>query len=129
MSAGDPGPGKPDQRKAPRVARPFMVRFRNPLQDKWHAAPLKDLSRDGARLISEETFPPGTLLEVWIGMPVFHDPTRLMARVVWQKPAFTGRMQMSEQGLVFTNPDPKLRQALEDAVLGFLKKQAPPPRR
>lgn len=126
MSAESATPGRPDQRKSPRVARPIMVRFRNPLQDKWHAAPLKDLSRDGARLMSEEAFPPGAVLEVWIGMPVFHDPTRVMARVVRQKPIGAGRMQMSELGVAFTNPDPKLRQTLEDAVLGFLKKQSPP---
>ena len=118
----DPGKG---QRAAPRVARPVMVRYRRAGGAKWYVTPLKEFSRDGARLICEEAFKPQDILELWVGLPIFPEPVRIMARVVWQKPAFGGHMQIGEYGIAFTTPDPRLRHTIDEAVQRFLQLKKP----
>jgi hypothetical protein len=108
-------------RHAPRVVRHFMVRYRSPNQSTWSSSPLRDFSRDGARLVCEQAFKPGETIELVLGLPIFLEPVRISAHVMWQKPIFAGSMQMSEHGISFASLDPTVQQTIADAVQRFLK--------
>ena len=74
-----------ERRRGERAVRPIMGRYRKPDQPAWHSAPLKDLGRSGARLLSEEPMKAGDVLELWIGLPLFVQPVQIMTQVKWTK--------------------------------------------
>ena len=74
-----------DQRRAPRVSHPFMIRYRPLGTDPagWLVSPLQDLSRGGARFLSERPFYVGMVLEAQLLLPFSRDPMPLEARVAF----------------------------------------------
>jgi len=109
------------RRTAPRVARPFMVRYRRSAKASWRLATLKDLSRDGVRFVCEGTFESGEVLELQFGLPLFPQPAQIVGRIAWKRPVFSGRLQMAEYGLRFISLGAEARQTLDDAMQRFLK--------
>lgn len=108
-------------RRNPRVAHHLVVRFRNRRLNRWEVFPLKDFSREGARFLSTEAFEPNSVLELVFGLPLFSKRTSLSARVVWQKPIYSGRLRMTEYGVRFSSLEPDMHQALLEAVRRYLK--------
>ncbi len=118
-------PGQPERRRdLSRVPHPIMVRYRVSPTASWHSGPVRDFSRAGARLICEEPVKTGELLELWLGMPLFVEPVAINAKVIWQKSAFSGRLQLTEVGLSFPALDPQIRMTITAAVVRFLKQAA-----
>ena len=109
------------RRGAPRVAQPFMVRYRRNATAPWRLATLKDLSREGVRFVCEEVFESGEVLELQFGLPLFLQPTQIVGRIAWKRPVFSGRLQMTEYGLCFTSLPADVRQTLDDAMQRFVK--------
>lgn len=114
------------RRSAPRAARQLLVHYRLGPDAPWRPATIKDVSRDGTRLVCEEPFEPGQSLEVRFGLPLFPRPVQIVGRVAWKKPIFSGRLRMDEYGLFFTSLDAEVRQALSGAVQRFLKQPSSP---
>ena len=113
---------KDEQRKRPRINRPFIVRYRPASTEdaKWFVSPLRDLSSGGARFISEYPFFVGDTFELQLLLPVSKDPILLKARVAWIKAA---HMSMSEIGVTFGAGDTGIQQTIDQAVAYFLDKQ------
>lgn len=112
----------PQRRAAVRAPRHVLVRYRCKGETHWRTAQLKDVSRVGVRLICEQTFQPGAVVELSMGLPVFPEPVELTARVAWQKSVGAGGLRWSEHGLSFVSVPPELQQRIEDAVQRFLRK-------
>ena len=110
-----------EQRKRPRISRPFMVRYRpvRKEQTSWFISPLRDLSSGGARFISEYPFFVGDTLEMQLLLPASKEPLPLKARVAWVK---TAHMSMSEIGITFAPGDMAIQQAIDQVVTHFLGK-------
>ena len=111
-----------EQRKCPRISRPFMIRYRpsDKEQAGWLVSPLRDLSSGGARFISEYPFFVGETFEMQLLLPALKEPLSLKARVAWVK---TPHMSMSEIGITFDPGDTAIQQAIDQAVTYFLSKQ------
>lgn len=111
-----------DKRKAPRVSRHLIVRYRAPehAQEAWRSSPLLDLSSGGARFRSERRFAPGTILEMQLVLPAAAQPVSLKARVAW-----TGLPQagLVELGVTFATDDLTIQRTIDEAVAHFLRKQ------
>lgn len=112
----------PQRRAAPRAPRHVLVRYRHKGETHWRTAQLQDVSRDGVRLVCEQTFQPNVLLELSMGLPVFTEPIELTGRVVWQKSVTAGALRWSEHGVLFVEVPAGLRQQIERAVQRFLSK-------
>ena len=113
-----------EHRQDPRVSHAFMVRYRCPGvgQEHWLVSPLRDLSRSGARFLSEREFPVGTVLEAQLLLPRSQRPVAVAARVTWQKPA---PLHMVELGVTFdVQADEVVRQAIDLSVAHFLRGKA-----
>ena len=108
----------------PRVVKHFLVRYRGPNRSRWDTSPLQNFSRNGARLVCEQAFAPGTELDVQVGMPLFASPVRIAARVAWQRPAFKGRLQLAEHGISFALLDQEVRETIGAAIQQYLKEGA-----
>ncbi len=120
----DKSASESERRQAgPRVIRHFLVRYRGPNETAWHMSPLRDFSREGARLVCEESYVPGTALDFRLGLPVFLTPVQITVRVMWQQSVFSGRMQMTEHGMSFTELEPAVQQTIDEAVKRFVKLQ------
>ena len=111
-----------DQRRAPRILRAFMVRYRNPKKGgaSWLISPLRDLSSGGARFLSESMVEANTDLEIQLVLPGSRDPVSLKTRVAWVKAAPLG---MVELGVTFEPDDVAVQQIIDAAVAHFLHKQ------
>jgi hypothetical protein len=110
-----------EKRQAPRAAKPLMARYRaqgNPPSD-WFLSPLRDLSRSGARFLSEGRFAVGTSLEFHITLPMARQPVPLVARIVRTAP---GPIGCDEYSVTFEAIDSSTSVLLETAVQFFLKK-------
>jgi hypothetical protein len=114
-----------EQRREPRVARAFMVRYRalSPESQAWLLSPLRDLSQGGVRFVSERAFEVGTLLELQLVLPTAPAPMAARGRVTWSKP---GPMALPELGVTFEGLDPQTQQALQGAVKHFLERGTSP---
>ena len=114
--------GKEEHRRAPRIARSFMFRYRCPAagQTDWLASPLRDLSSGGARLLSEGPFVAGTTLEAQLLLPTAPQPILLQARVAWAHPTAGG---LTELGVTFDPGDAAIQKRLDEAVTYFLQKE------
>ncbi len=113
-----------EHRQDPRVPHAFLVRYRCPAVglERWLVSPLRDLSRSGARFLSEREFSIGTVLETQLLLPVAQRPVAVHARVAWQKPA---PMSMVELGVTFdVQVDDATRQAIDLSIAHFLRGKA-----
>ena len=117
-----PEMGDAEQRRQPRVARSFMVRYRasSAGQVSWFVSPLRDLSSGGARFICETEFPLGLELEMQLLLPSAEAPVPIKARVAWAKPA---PMKLTEHGVTFDAGDVGIQRTIDAAVAHFLRKQ------
>lgn len=109
-----------ERRSSERTARPIMGRYRRPGQLAWHTAPLKDLGRSGARLLSEESFEVGKPLELWIGPPLFAEPIQIMTQIKWIKLTNKGTLKITELGLEFGELKDHLQKQINDGVKRFI---------
>ncbi|HEX9779700.1 MAG TPA: PilZ domain-containing protein [bacterium] len=119
------GEWKDKRRAAPRIVRNFTIRYRSPGDAAWRVTTLRDFSRDGARLVCDEEYAPGSAIDLQLGMPIFVSPVQLTARVVWQHPVFGHKLQMTEHGVSFSGMNATLRSAIGEAVDRYL--HHPPP--
>lgn len=108
--------GYNERRRAPRVARHIMVRYQVPKQSTWEITPLRDFSRDGARLLCAGAFKPGEPLALWFGSPFFREPVEITTRVVWKKSTSSGGSGLAEYGVCFDSLEAGIRQAIDDEV-------------
>ena len=67
---------KNEQRRRPRINRPFIVRYRPASTEdaKWFVSPLRDLSGGGARFVSEYPFFVGDTFELQLLLQVPEQP-------------------------------------------------------
>ena len=105
-----------EQRRTPRVPSRMVVRFQNRQELRWDPIPLKDLSQHGARFLSEHLLDAGAAVKFLFGLPLFMKDVDVPARVVWKKPVYSGRLQMTEYGITFTSISPEIRQTLAESV-------------
>ena len=110
-----------EQRREPRVARSFMLRYRATESDQaaWFVSPLRDLSGGGARFISEYKFEIGTTLEMQLLLPTSEQPIPLKARIAWAK---AGPLNLTEHGVTFNPGDVRVQQIIDTAVAHLLRK-------
>ena len=110
-----------EQRRSPRIARSFMVRYRVtvPQDTVWLVSPLRDLSSGGARLLSERSLVVGDQMELQLILPMAPQPVPLKARVAWVKPA---PLSTVEIGVTFDPQDAGVQQTIDNAVTYFLRK-------
>ena len=104
-----------ERRTATRVACHFTARCRMP-GSVWRVVPIKDVSLTGARLVCDEPPKPGQPMDLLVTLPFFSQPVQFTAQVVWQRPAYAGRFQLSECGLSFQPVGLALRAAIRDGV-------------
>ena len=112
-----------EQRRAPRITRPFMIRYRRESEAAWLVSPLRDLSSGGARFFSERPFEVGALLEAQLALPVSAQPIAVNVKVAWAKPA---PLNMVEVGVTFDPGDTMLQQTIDAAVAHFLSRKDKP---
>ena len=112
-----------EQRRRPRISRPFMIRYRPSGKEQagWLISPLRDLSGGGARFISEYPFFAGDTFEIQLLLPASKQPVLLKARVAWAKAAHIEGL--SEVGVTFDPGDSGIQQTIDQAVAYFLDKQ------
>jgi hypothetical protein len=112
-----------ERRKAPRINRRFMVKYRCPAlgQTAWMVSPIKDLSATGIRFIAESAYPKDAVLELQLFLPTGTDPMPLSGVVVWAHGG--GPYKMGEHGLEFASLTPAQRDALKTATEFFLRKR------
>ena len=111
-----------EQRRDPRVRRPFMLRYRSlhGAGAPWSITPVRDLSTSGARFLSDHPLAAGATVELHLILPSSRQPVPLEGRVAWVKPRGTGRMGLMEVGVSFSARGDATRQLLETAVRHFL---------
>lgn len=111
-----------ERRRSARAERGLLVRYRpaGASGAAWLLSPLRDLSSGGAHFVSEQPFTVGERLELQLILPTAPQPIGLAARVAWAKPL---PERLTELGVSFNEVDPLQRQALEDAVAQFVRKQ------
>lgn len=105
-----------ERRRGPRAPCRLIVRYQDRQHLRWDMLPLKDLSPGGARFLSEHLFEAGAALKLVFGLPLFVKRVDVPARVVWQKPIYSGRLQMTEYGVAFTSLTPEIRQTFGESV-------------
>ncbi len=109
-----------ENRRAERVARSVMARYRAGAQSTWLMSPLKDLSSGGARFLSEHPFTAGQVFELQLLLPTAPQPIVVQAKVAWVKPA---PLQMVEMGVTFNPADAGIQRLIDESVAHFLKKR------
>jgi hypothetical protein len=114
---------EPERRKAPRIDRRFMVKYRCPStgQATWMMSPIKNMSATGIRFIAEKSYPQGAVLELQLYLPTSPEPLTLEGVIVWQHGG--GPYKMGENGIEFANLTPELREQLKTATEFFLRKR------
>ena len=108
-----------EQRRAQRVARSIMARYRVGTRATWLMSPLHDLSSGGARFLSEYPFTVAEQFDLQLLLPTAPQPVVVRARVAWTKP---GPLQMVEVGVTFDPGDAKIQELIDVTVAHFLKK-------
>ena len=113
-----------EHRGSPRVTRAFMVRHKAAEGGpSWFMSPLRDLSRSGARFMSEGGFDVGAKLTLELVLPAATQPVVVKALVAWKKPAPFG---IAELGVTFeVDPQSATQQAIDTAVARFVGRQPP----
>jgi len=72
-----------DRRVFARIGIRFPVRFLNPSNGKEGQADTVDISANGLGLLTNEDLSVRTPLEMWLGIPDYHDPFYTRGEVVW----------------------------------------------
>ena len=111
-----------ENRRTPRIAHSFMVRYQPPGRGVWLMSPLKDLSSGGARFLSEHAFTAGEAFEVQLILATSSQPVQLKARVAWVKPWRAG---LREIGLTFDAGDVGIQRTIDEAVNRLLGRKSP----
>ena len=113
-----------EQRRDPRVQRPFMLRYRSlhGAWAPWSITPVRDLSASGARFLSEHPLSVGARVELHLVLPASQQPVLLEGQVAWVKAKGAGRMGLMEVGVSFSVRDDATQQLLEAAVRHFLRR-------
>jgi hypothetical protein len=110
-----------EQRREPRISKPFMVRYRAAGGGAaWDAAPLRDLSCSGVRFLSARAFERGQALDLQLLLPTAKEPLVLGGEVMWAKAA---PMDVFEIGVAFHGVSPAADRLLEEAVSRFIQKE------
>ena len=111
-----------DRRRAPRIDKRFMVKYRCPSlgHAQWMMSPIKDLSAVGLRFVGEFAFARGTDIELQIILPILQEPLPARGVIVWQRPASAPKTY--EHGVEFSDSDPAVFEQLSQAVDHFLRK-------
>ena len=83
---------KPDRRKYTRIQKPFLVRYRPriPLEkgkksSRWNIVPIQNISAEGILFKLDKKLEVGTLIDLKIHFPGFHEPIECVARVYRSK--------------------------------------------
>ncbi len=107
-----------EQRQFPRVPQPFEAKYHRlgELTQGWSTARTMNLSAGGIRFRSEESFEPGTLLEVQLQLPSETQLLMLQGRVIWCQAQASG---VAEVGVEFLNLTPQ-QQVQIDNIVNFL---------
>ena len=113
-----------ENRRTPRMARSFMLRYQPPEQSAWLLSPLRDLSSGGARFLSEHAFTAGDLFDIQLVLPTASRPVELKVRVAWAKPWRAG---LFEVGVTFDPGDAGIQQTIDEAVKRLFATQKPAP--
>ncbi|OGX29396.1 MAG: hypothetical protein A3B78_01145 [Omnitrophica WOR_2 bacterium RIFCSPHIGHO2_02_FULL_67_20] len=113
--------GEAEHRRAPRIARPFMVRYQPSGKSTWLMSPLRDLSSGGARFLSEHAFAAGAVFEIQIVLPTASQPVPLKARVAWVKPWRAGLLEV---GITFDPGDALIQRTIDEAISRFLGRKS-----
>ena len=113
-----------ERRRFPRIAHPFIVRYRFPhMQDAaWRAAPVRNLSGEGACFRCEYAFVVGHVVELQLSLPTSKQPIPLRGRIIWAK-LVNPTLNLYEYGVVFDAIDAATRQLIAETVTAFLRKQ------
>jgi len=110
-----------EKRRAPRVARGFMVRYRRAGSGgQWAVSSLKDLSRGGARFSADIALEPGDTLDLQLMLPVSRDPVAVKAKVAWARAGVFGT---TEIGVAFDVGDGAILRTLDAAVAQLTHKK------
>ncbi len=113
-----------EHRRAPRIARHVLVRFRAPEggQPRWDTVPSRDISALGARFLGAWPLQAGTSLELEVRLPSAQDAVPMKGEIVWKRPAEHGSLW--EYGVFFTEVDAGAQQKLDETVGFFLHQRS-----
>jgi hypothetical protein len=112
-----------EQRRTPRIARSFMIRYQPKGHAEWLMSPLLDLSSGGARFRSEYAFAAGEAFDIQLVLPNASHPVLLKARTAWAKP---WRIGLVEIGATFDPGDLGIQQTIDEAVAHLLRHKEKP---
>ena len=112
-----------EQRGAPRIRHPFMLRYRpaGPSVAPWSVTPLLDLSGTGARFLSDRPLVQGEALELHLMLPGSQQPVALDGQVAWIKGG--AKLGLMEVGVSLAVTNPSAQALLDEAVRHFLAKR------
>lgn len=110
-----------EQRRTPRIARSFMIRYQPKGQAAWFMSPLLDLSSGGARFRSEHPFAASEAFDIQLVLPNAAQPVLLKARTAWAKP---WRIGLVEIGITFDPGDVGIQKTIDEAVDHLLRRKA-----
>ena len=101
-----------ERREFTRVRERVMTFVKDPTTGKVHRALTRDLGGVGIRVVTEETFNPGALLELELQMPDRKTPLVFTGEVVWNERIKDARQQglsatTREIGIKYVKIDPK----------------------
>jgi hypothetical protein len=116
-----------ERRIRPRVPCQFIIQYRSTQRADWDLSPLRELGSGGARFLADGELASGEAVDIRMGLPLFSEPVRLPARVVWQKSTFSGVFKVAETGIVFTQLDAHLLRTIDDAVQRILQQSREKP--
>jgi hypothetical protein len=110
--------GTAGERRAPRVQRPFLVRYRaaDDARGTWGMSPIKDLGVGGVRFLAEARLAVGQRLSLELRLPTAAAPLGLEGSVAWARSAPMG---LTEYGVKLHPADAAARRVLEEAVRRF----------
>ncbi|MDP3919573.1 MAG: PilZ domain-containing protein [Candidatus Omnitrophota bacterium] len=95
-----------ERRKFKRFDAYMSVKYHVNDNDQIHGISLsKDLSREGIKINSNQSFQNGTMLDLQIDIPDDPKPIQTSAKVVWSRPS-VGTNQGYDQGVRFLMMDP-----------------------
>jgi hypothetical protein len=75
-----------DRRVFERINTRLPVRFLDPSNGREGKADTFDISANGLGLVTNESLPAMTPLEIWLGIPDHHEPLYTRGEVIWSEP-------------------------------------------
>ena len=118
----------PDRRRTPRVESQLLVKFRQlgDPSEKWHMAPLKDISSTGIRFTTDQAFPGDATLELQLLLPTSAAPLHLTGRVMWAHPS--PLPPLTDYGVAYADFQPAQREEIERIVTLYRERKRRPAR-